>query len=103
MLGRVRGRNPSMEWGDPPLIMIPDTMMPRHIGEPEICAPSTSPMRPEPGPAQPLSQGADAVAAYFIPVVSVAVRLSRSHAAEHERDRQGQRSFSQHNSVSPDC
>jgi hypothetical protein len=76
---------------------------PWHIGGAEICAPVTSPMRPEPGPAHPLSQGADAVAAYFIPVVGVVARLGRGHGAEDESDRQGQRSLSQHNSVSPDC
>jgi len=39
-----------------------------------------------------LPQGADVVAAYFIPVVSVVVRFGRGHGAEDESGRQGQRS-----------
>jgi hypothetical protein len=79
--------------------MMPDPVVPRRIGEPEKCAPVTSPMRPEPGPAHALSQGADVESAYFIPVVSVAVGLGHGYRAEDGGGRQGQCSLCQHGLV----
>jgi hypothetical protein len=46
------------------------------MGEPEKCVLVTAPLRPEPGPAQALSHGADVVSARFISAVIVARRLN---------------------------
>jgi hypothetical protein len=76
--------------------MMPEPEVPRRIGEPEKYPPVTSPMRPEPSTAHALSQGADVVSAYFIPVVSVAVRFGHRYRAEDCGGRQGHRSLCQH-------